>query len=99
MSQDTIRVVAHIRAKSGREKELKEALSSLLAPTRKEAGCREYRLYENSQDRSELTFVEEWDSDAALDAHLKTPHVQASLSKVPELADGAPDIRRYRLVG
>jgi quinol monooxygenase YgiN len=99
MSQAAVRVVAHIHAKAGKEKELQTILMTLLEPTRKEKGCREYRLYQNNQDSADFTFVEEWDSDAVLEVHLKTPHVQAALSQVPALVDTPPDVRRYRLVG
>ena len=99
MSLEAVRVVAHIRARKGKELELKTILMTMLEPTRREKGCREYRLYQNSQDPLDLTFVEEWDSEPQLEVHLQTPHVQAALSKVPGLSDGPPDVRRYRLVG
>ena len=99
MSQESVRVVAHLRAKAGKEQELKALLLSLLKPTRMEKGCREYRLYQSKQEVSDMTFVEEWDSDEALDAHLQTPHVQTVLAQVPALIYAPPDIRRYRLVG
>jgi len=99
MSRATVRVVAHLHAKAGKENELKTILMTLLEPTRKESGCREYRLYQNNQDPADFTFVEEWDSDAVLEIHLNTPHLQATLSQVPALVDAQPDVRRYHLVG
>lgn len=42
-----------------------------------------------------FTFVEEWASDAAIEAHLSTPHVQSAFSKVHSLLANDPDIRRY----
>jgi len=99
MGDERIKVVAHIRAKAGKEEEMKKMLLGLIEPTRKEAGCRQYELYQNKQDAADLTFVEEWESDAALDAHLQTPHLQEALVHVPVLASVPPDIRRYRLVG
>jgi quinol monooxygenase YgiN len=71
----------------------------LIEPTRKEAGCISYELLQNKQDPTDLTFVEEWESDAALDAHLATEHIREALSKVPDLVAAEPDIRRYSLVG
>ncbi len=99
MSGEAVRVVAHIHAKAGKEKELRAILMTLPEPTRKETGCREYRLYQNNEDPADFTFVEEWDNDAVLEIHLKTPHVQAALSQVPALVDAPPDVRRYHLVG
>ncbi len=95
---EVIRVVARIHARPGKEEELKAVLLELLGPTRREAGCREYRLYQNKEDPRELTFIEEWDSDAALDAHLATPHLEAGVAAMAELVDEEPDVRRYVLV-
>jgi quinol monooxygenase YgiN len=95
---ETLRVVAHIKAKPGKEDELKRLLCGLIEPTHKEAGCLEYRLYNNKADARDFTFIEEWESDAALDAHLATPHLENALSKMPVLLEGEPDIRRYLLI-
>jgi quinol monooxygenase YgiN len=99
MSDMRIKVVAHIRAKTGKEEEMKQVLLGLIGPTRKEAGCLRYELYQNGEDAADLTFLEDWESDAALDAHMQTPHFQAAVAKIPLLAGAPPDIRRYRLVG
>lgn len=94
-----IRVVAHITAKPEKIEELKEMLLGLIAPTRVEAGCSRYELHQNNADPTDFAFIEEWESDAALDAHLSAPHLQAAFPRVPELCSAAPDIRRYTLVG
>ena len=99
MGDGRIKVVAHIRAKAGKEEEMKKVMLGLIEPTRKEAGCLRYELYQNKEDAADLTFVEDWESDAALDAHLQTPHFQAAVAQIPLLAGVPPDIRRYRLVG
>ena len=96
---ETLRVVAHLRAKAGKEEELQNLLRGLIAPTRKEAGYLEYRLYQNKSDAQDFTFVEEWADDAALDAHLASPHLVEALARIPELLEAEPDIRRYRLIG
>jgi len=95
----SIRVVAHLSALPNKIEETKALLLSVLAPTRKETGCIRYELHQNNANPQDLTFIEEWDNDAALDAHLQTPHITAALVKVPSLLAGAPDIRRYTLVG
>jgi quinol monooxygenase YgiN len=56
-------------------------------------------LLQNNEDPAQFTFVEEWESDAALEAHLKTPHLAAAFLKMPALLAAPPDIRRYSLVG
>ena len=98
MQNDTVRVVARVVAKSDKVEELRALLRSLLEPTRKERGCVMYELLHNRTDPMDFTFVEEWASDAAVDAHLQAAHVQQALLKLPDLAATAPDIRRYAVV-
>ncbi|MEW6211281.1 MAG: putative quinol monooxygenase [Acidobacteriota bacterium] len=96
---DTLRVVARIIARPDKVEELRSLLAGLIEPTRKEPGCISYELLQNRHDPVDLTFVEEWESDAALDAHLATEHIREALAKVPKLVAAEPDIRRYSLVG
>lgn len=94
----TIRVVARLSAFPDRIDELKTLLLSLIEPTRQEAGCLQYELLQNRADPTDFTFVEEWESDALLDQHLASTHIQAAVAKVPELVAEGPDIRRYDLL-
>ena len=95
----TLRVVAHVHSRPEKIAETKALLMSLIAPTRKEAGCITYELLQDNADPSRFCFVEEWQSDAALEAHLKSPHIAAAFEKIPLLLTGAPDIGRYTLAG
>lgn len=98
MSAKTIRVVAHLTARPDKIEETREALSALVAPTRAEDGCIKYELMQNSADPTDFTFVEEWSTDAALDAHLESEHIRALRSKAGDLLAAPPDIRRYTFV-
>jgi len=99
INASTIRVLAFFRSKPGKSEALKNFLSSkLIEPTRREAGCLRYELHQNLSDPDEITFIEEWSDAAALDAHLKSAHVQAALPLVGEYLTASPDIRRYGLV-
>jgi quinol monooxygenase YgiN len=66
----------HLEAAPGREKELEEHLSALLAPTREEPGCLAYELQNDSEDPRRFLFYEKFKDQAALDAHLATAHFQ-----------------------
>lgn len=87
-NRDLLTVVATMRAKPGKEQELQEVLEALIAPTRAEADNVTYALHRGAQDPAVFIFVEHWTNQAALDAHLGTPHLQAALPKIPELLDG-----------
>lgn len=95
----TLRVVAHLRAQEGKEAELEEVLKGLIEPTRAEPGNVSYELLASTDDDGSFTFVEEYESGDALDAHLESSHVQAALARLPELLADELDLRTYRLVG
>ncbi|MFO1464253.1 MAG: putative quinol monooxygenase [bacterium] len=95
MPQPTIRVIACFKARPARVEGLKAFLNQLIVPTRQEPGCLRYELHQNSEDPTDFVFLEEWESHAAIDAHMKSPHVQAALPLVGEFLLAPPEIRRY----
>lgn len=95
MAKNTVRVVARIIAKSDRIEELKTVLSQIIEPTRKESGCIQYDLLQNTVDFTDFTFVEEWETEGALEAHLQSTHIQTALKEVASLVASPPNIRRY----
>lgn len=95
----TIRVVARLIAKPDRIDDLKAVTLSVLAPTRQEPGCLCYELHQNLQDPTDFTFIEEWESEAALEAHLQSLHIQQGMAKLEGIVTVMPDIRRYQLLG
>lgn len=99
MASNSLRVVATITAQPDKADELKSILLGLLAPTRAEAGCLGYQLLQNNSDPNDFVFVEEWTSDAALDEHMTTTHVQGAIARAQSLFARAPDIRRYSVIG
>ena len=88
----TITVVATFQAKPDKEAELKIALISLVAPTRKEADCINYDLHASPEDPAKFLFHENWASKTHLDAHLQSAHIKALLPRMDELCVGFPDI-------
>ena len=98
MAGDTLRVVATIKAKPEKVEAVRVALSGLVAPTRAEPGCILYELLQNCEDPTDFTFVEEWESDAALASHAASSHIQETRAKLKEIVEGPPDIRTYRMI-
>lgn len=98
MPKETLRVVAHLKAKPDKIEETREALIALVDVTRAEDGCITYELMQNDADPTDFTFVEEWTDDATLDAHLQTEHINNVVRRADELFSAPPDIRRYTLL-
>ena len=99
MNSKFITVVATFHARPGKEKDLRAALTGLLAPTRKEVGCLNYDLHQSPEDPTKFLFHENWTSKELLDAHLKSPHVAALLPCVDELCVAFPEIKVWEKIG
>ncbi|THJ17894.1 MAG: antibiotic biosynthesis monooxygenase [Nitrospira sp. CG24B] len=97
MTPDTsLRVIARVRAKTEHVAQVREILSALVEPTRRESGCLSYELLQNGSDPADFVFVEKWASAAAEQAHFATPHVSVVLQQVVGLLAAEPEICRYR---
>ncbi len=96
MSKTTIGVVARVVALPDKVEQVKSILTGLIEPTRQEDGCIAYELWQNHEDSTDFTFVEEWESKALLDAHLASAHIRKADSQLEGLLVAEPDIRFYR---
>ena len=100
MAQDgTVYVLALFTAAPEKEEELERALTALIDPTRREAGCIRYDLVRGLGKSAEFAFIEEWESAEHLDAHSQTPHVREAGSKAAGLLAAPASIERYRQIG
>jgi|SRR5271157_3600357 len=79
-----VRVIARSVARKGKEDQLRALLQGMLTPTRAEPGCKLYELYE-SDSRGRFYFYETWESQAALDQHIATPHFKHLEQSIGEL--------------
>jgi quinol monooxygenase YgiN len=79
-----VRVIARSVARRGSEKQLRELLEGMLAPTRAESGCKLYELYE-SNSKGRFYFYEIWESQAALDRHAASSHFKHLEQTIGEL--------------
>ena len=81
---EVLRAVARVRAVAGSEKTVRDALVAMVAPTREEEGCLDYRLHVVDDDPGLFYFVALWRSEADLDAHLEEPHIADGLAAVED---------------
>lgn len=93
-----VRIMARITARAGGDRQLRAVLQALLGPSRQEAGCVSYELFQNEDDPLEFVTVEQWTDQAAADAHLATPHLATAVALASELLAQAPLIHRFRPV-
>jgi quinol monooxygenase YgiN len=96
VSDDPVSVVVRIRAREGREAEVRRELLELLAPTRAERGCLGYDMHEMPEEPTLFLFHETWASEADLDRHLMEPHVQSWIAKADALLAEPMQLSRWR---
>jgi quinol monooxygenase YgiN len=68
-------VIAKLTVKQGKKAELFALAQGVIAATRTEPECISYELLDDPYDTGSCSFVERWTDKAALERHLKTPHI------------------------
>jgi len=92
-------VVAEIRAKPGKEAELRAITLPLVGKVRAEPNNLLYFLQEDRESPGRFVFYEIFATQADFEAHNRTPHVQAWFARLPELADGDVKVMRLEILG
>ncbi len=95
---EMLTVIAYVHAKEGQEDRVKQILEGLIAPTRAEAGCINYDLFQSDSDPTQLVFYENWRNDADLDRHAQTPHIRESAGSLTDLLAQPAKITKWRTV-
>lgn len=98
MNTKSLTVIAQVKAQPGKEAEVRQLLLSLVAPSRKDAGCLNYDLHQATDNPTLFLFHENWTSKAHLDAHLQKPDLQAVLGKVGKLVAEPPQITLWEKI-
>jgi quinol monooxygenase YgiN len=99
MNAKTVTVIAQVKAKPGRESQVRKELLSLVGSSRKDAGCLNYDLHQGSDNPTLFMFHENWASKADLEAHLQKPALQATLARVGQMVAEPPQITLWEKIG
>jgi len=75
------------------------AAKEMMSATRQEPGCRAYSFSLDLDDPGRFHLFEHWESQAALDAHFKTPHMARFSAAVAALGVREAAIQRYDISG
>lgn len=85
-------VVARFRVVEGKELEVEVAFREAIPPTHLEDGCILYGLHRGSDDPRTLMMIERWSTREALNAHLRSEHVQKLFVALDGLVEGTAEI-------
>ncbi len=83
----TVKIVAILSAKTGRERELETLLRGMTAPSRAEAGNLRYDLWQDVDNGGRFVLDELYKDTSAVASHRATPHFQNYLSRIGDLAE------------
>ena len=91
-------VVAEVKAKPGKEAELRAATLPLVALVRSDPKNLVYFFQEDREAPGHFIFFEIYANQADFEAHNAMPYVKAWFAKLPELADGGVKVMRMEVL-
>lgn len=94
-----VHVMASIIFKPEHADKARQMLVDLAKATRGEPGCIAYELYQRPDARHEFHTMEQWKSQADVDAHMKTPHIAAAMATGGPMFASAPAIHVIEKIG
>lgn len=93
-----VQVVSKHLVKGDKINDFIENARELVEKTLKEEGCINYGLYQDQKDSNVLTFIEEWESGAALDKHMTTEHFCRIVPILKDFDERQGDLNKYNKV-
>jgi quinol monooxygenase YgiN len=92
-----LKVVARNYIKEGKTEEFIAIARSLVEDTNKnDAGCISYTLCQELGNPQVLAMIEEWESQEALDNHMKAKHFLDNIPKLGALCEKEAEISLYQ---
>lgn len=89
-------VVARFTVQPDKAEEFARVVNEgIVAPSRAEPGCIRYELWRDNADGASFAMVEEWESDAALDAHLAGMGRREGAPGLGDYLTAPPEMRRF----
>ena len=92
-------VIAKLKAKSGKEDDLKKAVLDALPNVEQEEGTLVYAFNRSLTDPTEFIFYEKYTDGDALKTHSSTEHFKKMFAALAPCLDGAPEIGMYEEIG
>ena len=92
-----IKVVAKGVYQEGKAEEAIALYDELVKETRKENGCIAYDLFRDKKDPDILTMIEQWESDEALEKHMKSEHFTRIVPMIAKMRKSS-ELNIYELI-
>lgn len=92
-----IAITARVELAPASVEDYVEAAKTLVEPTREEKGCQLYAMARDICDPSVIWISEQWEAQADLDAHLRSPHIKRFLEQTGVMEVVSLDARQYEV--
>jgi quinol monooxygenase YgiN len=93
-----IRIVAQSVVKDDKREEYIQLAKELIEKSKQEQGCISYGLFQDINNPSIITFIEDWEDQNAIDLHNKTEHFKRIVPLFADLRVSKGDVNLYREV-
>lgn len=90
-------VAGEIEIDPARREEAIDAARDMMAATQREDGCRAYVFSADLTEPGRFRIFEEWESQAALDAHFTAPHMATFQARIAGLGVRGMRIQKYQV--
>ncbi|NMF04922.1 putative quinol monooxygenase [Clostridium beijerinckii] len=91
-----IKIVAKSVIKTEQIEKYLTLAKELVDKSRKEEGCISYGLFQDINDSSILTFIEEWQDEKAINLHNNSEHFTRIVPLLGELRVGNGEVNLYK---
>ena len=93
-----ITIIAKFSVYSDKIEEFKKCAINVTRETRKEKGNLAYKIYQDRQDGSKFTFIEEWLNDTAIEQHNNAKHFLKFIDDIKPLTQCEVNIEQLSTV-
>jgi len=88
-------MIVTVKIKEGTGEKFEAAFAKGRAGTRKEKGNLTYEMSRSAKNPQEYIVYERWTNFAALQAHMKEPHLTGMLAEIGDLLAGHPEVKVF----
>jgi quinol monooxygenase YgiN len=85
-------VVGRVSTDDDKRAALIRAGQAVARSSRAEAGCLNYGLYADTENEHEFVFVEEWETEEALQRHFTTPQIAEFMQAITPTIVAPPEV-------
>jgi quinol monooxygenase YgiN len=85
--------IGRVRTNADLRDQLVSIGQRVASASRSEPGCISYQVCQDTESDYDYVFVEEWESEDALQQHFRTPHVAEFMAAIREAIVAPPDVK------